>query len=93
MMYVYFSLLAPNRHDNDNEGPHLQHQPIPNPKPPRRVEAATAAGTRDKSRLEPEVCFFLSFHLLRYSLDIAYVPYLHCILVTFKTLFIYLNIP
>jgi hypothetical protein len=41
--------VAPNLHDND-DGPHLQHQPIPNPKPPQRVKAATAAaaaGARD----------------------------------------------
>jgi hypothetical protein len=45
--------VTPNRHNNDNEGPHLRHQPIPNPKPPRHVEAATAAAAgsrRDSSR-------------------------------------------
>jgi hypothetical protein len=53
--------VAPNRHDNDNEGRHLQHQPIPNPKPPRRVEAAIAAARRDSSRA-PGMFFFFFLH-------------------------------
>jgi hypothetical protein len=68
--------VAPNRHDNDNEGPHLQHQPIPNPKPPQRVKAVTAAAggsRRNSSRASGMFFSFFFYHILLMLFQDTYI--------------------